>query len=853
MNGPPLVHAVEGPFVYGYPVVVQRRSVDGGSRVCAAPLLIAEVEVDTSGRLTVASQPRPNPALLEDAKLSKEEAEELAGFAEGELTRGSSVGAVAEQLLRVLDIPWRQAIDPAALAEELKSGRADRHAQNVALLYTSAKNGGAAGNLIKDLKEIAGKGVARIPETALGALAHPFAPAESGAGHLLVASDRINEAQEAVIESAMTRRLTVAQGPPGTGKSQLVRALVETATAAGQSVLVASVNNGAVDGVVGKLHEGLVIRTGNKSEREKEPQRINALLRRHVGAEPLDSATPSAELRIAWREIQAARDELSRRWWLERDLADLAANRDDLGDLPDEEAALTRLVRRAGRGARSRLFGWWARWRLRRYVCRTPEDLRHLAERAADELTWRERREALGLLRDEGVSWRVLSDGKTSEISTRLTEACVQRRVNSGRQLLQARCNDLSKDNPKSWAGFAKLLATLPGWALTAHSARAVPPNPGLFDLVVVDEAAQCQIPAILPLLFRAKRALIIGDPQQLNPVITLNAREDAAQRRDAGVGDEWLEERRLTFTRHSVYDACATALGSSHLLDEHYRCHPKIIAVPNRHVYYDQLTVLTNPKMLKVTDGPAVLWVSVRGDVRRPPSGSAVNEAEAHAVATLVNQLRLEHPEEVGIGVVTPYSAQARLIDSKLDRRQGTVQVGTVHKFQGDEKDIMVISPVGAEGIVGGSRRWLVNQLNLWNVAITRAKSRLIVVGDATWWGGQEGVIKDLLDETGSAAERRGATDADPVHAALLGFPVAVKRDADLAGHRCDLLVEGEAGLVGMVIDDPRDEPDPRFLRRRLARIEVMSSEAPVRRVPVWRCLAEPEVVAAEMADAVR
>ncbi len=81
--------------------------------------------------------------------------------------------------------------------------------------------------------------------------------------------------------------------------------------------------------------------------------------------------------------------------------------------------------------------------------------------------------------------------------------------------------------------------ADLPIWIVTSLSARrALPLSPCLFDLVIIDEASQCDIPSALPLLYRARRALIIGDPHQLRHISTLRTSDETALSADYGLSD---------------------------------------------------------------------------------------------------------------------------------------------------------------------------------------------------------------------------------------------------------------------------------------------------------------------------
>lgn len=160
-------------------------------------------------------------------------------------------------------------------------------------------------------------------------------------------------------------------------------------------------------------------------------------------------------------------------------------------------------------------------------------------------------------------------------------------------------------------------------------SARRIPPNPALFDLVIIDEASQCSLPAVVPLLFRAERALIIGDVMQLPHISTLPAQRDAELRRTHNLTSEWLDEHRMSVRRHSSFHAAERAAGGSLLLDEHYRCHPEIAAVSNEFFYGGRLTVLTDIRGRPTVEFPAVSWESVRGRAARGPAGRSWCNAE--------------------------------------------------------------------------------------------------------------------------------------------------------------------------------------------------------------------------------
>ncbi|MFI7080526.1 AAA domain-containing protein [Micromonospora sp. NPDC049903] len=849
---------------YGYPVVAVRSARQKPLRL--TPLLVCDVTVGEDHVLHASFPPRPSAALVDLFQLSEVESDELRLRVEQAFAPGdpASLAATVDVLVKTFGLSPVTELDPATLGGTIRPGPVNG-VQNAAILYTVDAAESPQRQLVDDLRGMI-KNPRLIERTALAALA--VRPDEAAAAQVTtVAMSATNEAQEEIIQAAMSQPLTVAQGPPGTGKSQLVTALLATATAAGQSVLIGSTSNQAVNSVLEKVTEligpGLLLRTGNKDHRMQEPKHLADILAAYPPVErpsPEDQ-TPRHELRLVNEEAASLRKELDERRLLERDLAELAAERGidpavGAAPLPADDATLAHLVQLTDRALASRWFGWWYRWRLRSYQLADRYAVQALADRAVVELRWRDGRRRLAELPDADVSWQrlvALIGTERPALSIDVLRAQIARRVAAGARLLQDRADEMAKPQSDSWAYFPELLRVLPGWAVTALSARRLKRTPAMYDLVVIDEAAQCTIPAILPMLYRAKRALLIGDPRQLAPVVDLPESDDVAERARADLSTGWLTTRRLIYTAHSAYDALATAAGTAHLLDEHYRCHPDIVKVPNREVYQGRLTVLTDPNRLAAAADPAVRWRDVPGQFSRGATGSGLNQIEIDAVVAEVAGLRAAYPD-VSIGVVTPLAAHQRRLAAAL-RDAGLTDnllCATIHKFQGSERDIMVVSPVGAHGIPDRTRGWLVHQTNLWNVAITRAKSQLVVVGDRSWWSGQRGLLTALalVHDVADAQPDAPAVPADRLHLALRGSGLTVRRGVAVAGQAVDFMVgRGDAELA-VVVDDPMGDPDGRGLRRALARLDVTRTSAPVRRVPAWRCLSEPEQVAAELAD---
>jgi very-short-patch-repair endonuclease len=287
----------------------------------------------------------------------------------------------------------------------------------------------------------------------------------------------------------------------------------------------------------------------------------------------------------------------------------------------------------------------------------------------------------------------------------------------------------------------AKVTSLFSCWGITSLSARGrIPMEPGYFDLVVIDEASQCDIASALPLLYRAKRSVIIGDPMQLRHISALTRPRDSELQHKHG-----LVESRLgwMYSVNSLFDVAASIVPSENLINlrDHHRSHADIIGFSNEAFYEGKLRVATRYPQLNRPRAkePGIVWQDAKGTVIRPRDGGAQNAEEARAVVDALVDLLVRCGYTGSVGVVTPFRAQAQLLQSLVQTRReldgvaagAELLVDTVHKFQGDERDVMFFSPVVSKGISPGALGFLRSNGNLFNVAITRARGLLHVVGD--------------------------------------------------------------------------------------------------------------------------
>ncbi len=281
----------------------------------------------------------------------------------------------------------------------------------------------------------------------------------------------------------------------------------------------------------------------------------------------------------------------------------------------------------------------------------------------------------------------------------------------------------------------------LPCWAVTSLSTKGrIPFAEAIFDLVIFDEASQCDIASALPLLYRAKSAVIIGDPKQLSHITSLRKGQDYKLLEKNKLEDDFIN---WAYSFNSLFNLAATYTNNNKFvkLVDHHRSHKHIIDFSNSEFYDEELRVATNYKSLNRPSGndAGIRWIDVKGQVTRPNSGGALNIIEAKKTIDIITDLLINKGYKGSIGVVSPFRSQANYI-SKLTYESSVLSKkisesefisDTVHKFQGDERDVIIFSPVLANGISAGSLNFLKSNGNLFNVAITRARAQLIVVGD--------------------------------------------------------------------------------------------------------------------------
>lgn len=357
---------------------------------------------------------------------------------------------------------------------------------------------------------------------------------------------------------------------------------------------------------------------------------------------------------------------------------------------------------------------------------------------------------------------------------------------------------------------FRPLLEAFPCWCVTTYAVSgSLPMKPGLFDVVIIDEASQCDIASCFPILFRAKKAVVVGDDKQLPHLSFLEKAKEQSFLSQYGITDRY--QLMWRFRTNSMFDLANYYSMHPVLLDEHFRSLPPIINYSNKEFYGGRIKVMRrNDNSKKVLEAVVVPDGKVDFDATR-------NLPEIEALVKRLHEIVVEderkNPDNpVSIGIISPFRAQVEqlkisvakvLSEHMMEKHQ--IEIGTAHTFQGDERDIILISWAYANNSFPQSLIFL-QKPNLFNVAITRARYQMINFISKDPRELPEGILRSYLGFVQEYEDRFRLSKSDDfdeniyknifekeVADALRELGHEVTCGVDIAGLSVDLLVDNK------------------------------------------------------------
>lgn len=419
-------------------------------------------------------------------------------------------------------------------------------------------------------------------------------------------------------------------------------------------------------------------------------------------------------------------------------------------------------------------------------------EIREKQKKLAVEILKNKRRESIkSLIRDKFKKQRLIIHSKS----------LVERKKNLQNRLL-------------AQEDFTPLLEAFPCWAVTTYSVSEVLPlKSGLFDIAIIDEASQCDIASCFPILFRAKKAIVVGDDKQLSHLSFLEKTKEQSFFSQYNIPDRY--QLMWRFRTNSVFDVASFYAPDAIMLDEHFRSKKDIINFSNQQFYGGKIRIMSK----EIVNNPCVELITVKD--AKVDLDSTRNMAEAEKIIEQVHEIILNCKNDSSlkvpsIGIISPFRSQVELLKKSLllaitdtDIRKHSIEVGTAHTFQGDEKDIIFLSLTIAPNSHFQSLVFA-QKPNLFNVAITRAKKNLKCFISKPQEDLPEGLLRNYIEYIRVINEKKSLPYVNecsfPEHEDISimleqnGFEV--KANFETCGFITDILVKSEEKAIIIELD---------------------------------------------------
>ena len=502
---------------------------------------------------------------------------------------------------------------------------------------------------------------------------------------------RLNTEQFKALKNAYTYSNSVIVGPPGTGKTYTITSIISDAVVKNQSVLVVSKTKQAVEVLRGMLQDDfelkdhLIHTTGARYKLN-----LKSKIRRYLSGITANKPVDLDESRISrlFERLEAAEERFE----------ECVANELEKSDL-DFKDSLSFMELWRKYYLKAITFDDTKIWDIfkgiEKLLLLLEIDTRSFSKR---KILYNIKNNSHTFRKDIALFYDALDSNSFTKYKTILEEVNHQ-----------------------------NILKVFPIWLANLSDLNSVLPlQKNLFDLVIIDEATQCDIASALPALYRAKRVVITGDPNQLRHYSFVStAQQNSLLDKYNLPGDKIFDYRN-----RSILDLFISNVQSQDqvtFLREHFRSTPSLIEFSNQHFYDGQLKVLKSTP--KHTTNKQIELIEIDG-VRNE---KGINEIEAKAILSKLDQLIEDASEDQfppSIGIISPFNSQVTYIKKLLKEsyklevlNRFNILCGTPYNFQGSEREIVLISFCVCNN-THASAFIHANKPEVLNVAITRAKS---------------------------------------------------------------------------------------------------------------------------------
>ncbi len=279
--------------------------------------------------------------------------------------------------------------------------------------------------------------------------------------------------------------------------------------------------------------------------------------------------------------------------------------------------------------------------------------------------------------------------------------------------------NEFTMENYK--VDFHKFIERYPIILSTSFSLRTSIKTGYIFDYLIIDEASQSELISSVLAMSCAKNIVVVGDSKQLEQIDNMEIYSESER-----LAKKYKMDKKYVYKQNSLLKAVRNVFTnvSVILLKEHYRCHPKIINYLNAKYYDNELVIMTQD----TEENPITIVKLVEGNhARKNPIGSGqYNIREIDEIENYINRINSRE-----IGIISPFRVQIEKYQKRF-KGEERVEIDTVHKFQGRQKEAIILSTVVnniQKREINANFIKFINNPRLFNVAVSRAKTFITLV----------------------------------------------------------------------------------------------------------------------------
>jgi len=551
--------------------------------------------------------------------------------------------------------------------------------------------------------------------------------------HKIFLLSKSNLSQRTAITNALNNDISIIQGPPGTGKTTTILSLLANFILDGKNVVVVSKNNSAVDNIIEEFQKTSLpefyLRFGRSDDYMESLQAgISAKIQKLIQSleQTPHSFECSSKLYLLQNKLETLEAEIDELISIKNLIVDLKNQKkfmdkeqkiynfkelltdDEMKIITEKNVSKNRLAQLFSYSKKHK-FNFFQRLIIRYYYCIDEKDANQkfyaIYQLLKEVYLKKEIADKESLLLKKKLD---LKQKEVKAIYQEYVETCIEvfrqhlkKKIFSGLSVTESmKLSDLA------FQVYPLILTTADAFL---SNFKDMIKSDKKIDVIIIDEASQCDVLTGIPLLYMAKKLVVVGDEKQLSAITNLEIHTN--------LPSEYRYDNNtfLNCVKNVFHPPEKT-------LEEHYRCDYNIINFCNKFYYDNQLKIYTKavPSSIEIVDVDQ--YKGAEGE-----RGSFYNERECFSVEDFVNKTE-------DYFVITPFKAQAVELKKLFEKERA----GTIHTFQGRGADKVYFSTVLNDFEI--CNHHIKSDHNLFtselvNVAVSRAKQKFVLVTDKTYF----------------------------------------------------------------------------------------------------------------------